>query len=508
MRSAAAASDLERLFPGLRAFAFDGGGGGGGGGAEAGGDEPLREALGGASRVFSTVPPAAGGEWAPAAGSAAGSPPPLSVDPVLAAHGPLIFSQARFVGYVSSTSVYGGDLGGERVDEFSKLKPDSAAGAARSRAEGEWREAAAATLFSSSRSPSTSSFPLQRLAIVRAGGIYGPGRSVLDSEEVLLADSVSPPPSSSESEANGGEKGSETDATSSSSSFISNPSRQQPHEANRPTARVHVLDLCRLLRAQAVLDEREGGGEEEGEGGGGGRAAPVVVAICNAVDGAPVPRSAALRAARELLGVQGGEKAGGEQDEQGGRRGEAPPGAEEARRGKVVSGERTWADAGIAPLFPSVFEGLRAILAGDARPFGRGRVPQRRRRRGGGERGGGGGRGRCKVAALGTRARGERREEGREEGSIKRPGSRFRFLHSFVFSSALPRRHLCDVPWAPGHVPSTSVPPPASPPPPACTARSPSAPILARRSSIQWGEGEERKSRAEKETRSAFFSGD
>jgi hypothetical protein len=391
VRSAAAASDLERLFPGLRAFAFDGGGGGGGGGAEAGGDEPLREALGGASRVFSTVPPSAGGEWAPAAGSAAGSPPPLPVDPVLAAHGPLIFSQARFVGYVSSTSVYGGDLGGERVDEFSKLKPDSAAGAARSRAEGEWREAAAATLFSSSRSPSTSSFPLQRLAIVRAGGIYGPGRSVLDSEEVLLADSVSQPPSSSESEANGGEKGSETDATSSSSSFISNPSRQQPHEANRPTARVHVLDLCRLLRAQAVLDEREGGGEEEGEGGGGGRAAPVVVAICNAVDGAPVPRSAALRAARELLGVQGGEKAGGEQDEQGGRRGEAPPGAEEARRGKVVSGERTWADAGIAPLFPSVFEGLRAILAGDARPFGRGRVPQRRRRRGGGERGGGAG---------------------------------------------------------------------------------------------------------------------
>ena len=331
-----------------------------------------------------------GGEWAPAAGSAAGSPPPLSVDPVLAAHGPLIFSQARFVGYVSSTSVYGGDLGGERVDEFSKLKPDSAAGAARSRAEGEWREAAAATLFSSSRSPSTSSFPLQRLAIVRAGGIYGPGRSVLDSEEVLLADSVSPPPSSSESEANGGEKGSETDATSSSSSFISNPSRQQPHEANRPTARVHVLDLCRLLRAQAVLDEREGGGEEEGEGGGGGRAAPVVVAICNAVDGAPVPRSAALRAARELLGVQGGEKAGGEQDEQGGRRGEAPPGAEEARRGKVVSGERTWADAGIAPLFPSVFEGLRAILAGDARPFGeREGAAEEEEEGGGGARGGG-----------------------------------------------------------------------------------------------------------------------
>lgn len=241
---------------------------------------------------------------------------------------------------------------------------------------------------------------------MRAGGIYGPGRSALDSEEVEVlsssekresrgdGDDAASSSSSSSSPSSSSSSPSFSSSPSSSSSSASSPLRQQPQEADRPTARVHVLDLCRMLRAQSsvVLDDDDGqqreeaGEEEEGKAG---AAAPavVVVAICNAVDGAPVPRRAALRAARELLGlaIEGEEEEAG-----GGERGNKNGREEEAKkRGKVVSGERSWSLSGISPVFPSVFEGLRAIHAGDARPFGEGRVPERRKRGRRGERGGG-----------------------------------------------------------------------------------------------------------------------
>ena len=384
MRSAAAATDLEKLVPGLRVFSF------------AGEESPLSgealQALEVSDRVFSTVPPTRSGasdsDFPSSSSSSSSSPSPSPssslIDPVLAAHGPEVFSSARFVGYVSSTSVYESDLGGQTVDEDSELKPDTAAGVLRARAESEWREAAVSA-FSSFSSPRG-----LRLAIVRAGGIYGPGRSALDSEEVLgLGPASSEPPPSSSSEAASSEKD-ETDAASPPPS----PARQLPQEADRPTARVHVLDLCRLLRAQAVFDEREEeerGEEREGEGG--DITAPsVVFVICNAVDRDPVPRSAALLAARGLLGLEGQEEqareaaaAAGEEQ----RQGAAAAAVVAEARGKVVSGERTWSLSGISPLFPSVFGGLEGIFKGDVRPFGEGRVPERRGKRGR-RRGGGG----------------------------------------------------------------------------------------------------------------------
>ena len=136
MRSPEAARDLERLVPGLRAFAFDGGEGEGEGGESAASDS-IGEALRESSCVFSTVPPTKREEEEDEEeGRVVNTDPDPShpVDPVLAAHGTDIFSKnsnARFVGYVSSTSVYGGDLGGAQVDERSPAPgPEgSAAGA-------------------------------------------------------------------------------------------------------------------------------------------------------------------------------------------------------------------------------------------------------------------------------------------------------------------------------------------------------------------------------------------
>ncbi len=83
-------------------------------------------------------------------------------DPVLAAFSAQIAaSPARWIGYLSTTGVYG-DRGGDWVDERSPLTPATRRGAERLRAEAQWQELAAAH-----------DLPLH---IFRLAGIYGPGR--------------------------------------------------------------------------------------------------------------------------------------------------------------------------------------------------------------------------------------------------------------------------------------------------------------------------------------------
>ena len=95
-----------------------------------------------ASHILSSVPPAADGS-----------------DPVLAAHGPaLAAAPARWVGYLSSTGVYG-DAGGAWVDEAS---PRQGRRAGRNLADEQWQG-----LHPQSR-------------VFRLPGIYGPGRSAID----------------------------------------------------------------------------------------------------------------------------------------------------------------------------------------------------------------------------------------------------------------------------------------------------------------------------------------
>lgn len=86
-------------------------------------------------------------------------------DPVLAAHGEAIRAapNLRWIGYVSTTGVYG-DRGGGWVDEGTPPAPTQDRTRRRVSAEGRWAAFAA-------RLP---------VDLFRSGGIYGPGRSVFD----------------------------------------------------------------------------------------------------------------------------------------------------------------------------------------------------------------------------------------------------------------------------------------------------------------------------------------
>ena len=90
------------------------------------------------------------------------APPGEDGDPVLHRYGGRL-GHLRWVGYLSSTGVYG-DRNGGWVDEDSEPAPSSPRGARRLAAEEAWRTACAGV-------------PLD---IIRLAGIYGPNRSVLD----------------------------------------------------------------------------------------------------------------------------------------------------------------------------------------------------------------------------------------------------------------------------------------------------------------------------------------
>lgn len=103
----------------------------------------IAAALGTASHVLSSVPPDATG-----------------ADPVLTAHGSAIAaSPAEWIGYLSSTGVYG-DTGGAWVDETAPVGRGRRG--ARADADAAWRRLDA------------------RVRVFRLPGIYGPGRSVLE----------------------------------------------------------------------------------------------------------------------------------------------------------------------------------------------------------------------------------------------------------------------------------------------------------------------------------------
>ncbi len=99
----------------------------------------LTEALGVATHILASAAPDANG------------------DPFLAAAPAIAKAAARWVGYLSTTGVYG-DHQGAWVDEDTPLTPSSARGQQRVLAEGQWR---------------ATGLPVH---IFRLAGIYGPGR--------------------------------------------------------------------------------------------------------------------------------------------------------------------------------------------------------------------------------------------------------------------------------------------------------------------------------------------
>jgi nucleoside-diphosphate-sugar epimerase len=100
-------------------------------------------------------------------------------DPVIAAHREAILAaRPRWIGYLSTTGVYG-DRGGAEVDEGTTPAPAQPRSMARLAAEEAWRGVAAVAGSA--------------LDLFRVGGIYGPGRSALDDVRGGTARRVSKP---------------------------------------------------------------------------------------------------------------------------------------------------------------------------------------------------------------------------------------------------------------------------------------------------------------------------
>lgn len=108
------------------------------------------------------------------------TPPNDSGDPSFLAHVDDLVQlrNLEWVGYLSTTSVYG-DRGGGKVDETSKIQPTSQRGSRRANAEEQWL-----SLYRSHNLP---------VHIFRLSGIYGPGSSALDSVRAGIARRIDKP---------------------------------------------------------------------------------------------------------------------------------------------------------------------------------------------------------------------------------------------------------------------------------------------------------------------------
>lgn len=104
------------------------------------------------------------------------TPPNDEGDPTFLAHADDIqrMLNLEWVGYLSTTGVYG-DRDGGKVDETSELRPTSKRGSRRVQAEEQWQSL---------------DLPLH---IFRLAGIYGPGRSALDSVRAGVARRINKP---------------------------------------------------------------------------------------------------------------------------------------------------------------------------------------------------------------------------------------------------------------------------------------------------------------------------
>jgi hypothetical protein len=108
------------------------------------------------------------------------TPPDDAGDPSFLMHAEdiLRIPGIEWVGYLSTTGVYG-DRGGEWVDETSEIRPTTKRGSRRAKAENQWM-----SLLDAAGLP---------VHIFRLAGIYGPGRSALDSVRAGVARRINKP---------------------------------------------------------------------------------------------------------------------------------------------------------------------------------------------------------------------------------------------------------------------------------------------------------------------------
>ena len=238
-------------------------------------DRPLDDAgtaLGGATHLLSSVPPDAEG------------------DPVLARHAGAIAAMEglAWAGYLSSTGVYG-DTGGAPVDETAAVNPTSERGRRRAEAEDGWLDLRRAA-----------GVPVH---VFRLSGIYGPGRSALDTVRAGQARRIDKP--------------------------------------GHLFARIHVDDIAAVLRASMA---RPGPG-----------------AVYNVCDDEPAPAADVVAFACELLGVDAPplvpfHQAAGEM---------SPMALSFWRDNRRVDNSRIKGELGVRMKFPDYRAGLRAVLAAE-----------------------------------------------------------------------------------------------------------------------------------------------
>ena len=188
----------------------------------------------------------------------------------------------RWFGYLSTTGVYG-DRGGDWVDEQSDLQPTGERGRRRVAAEVGW-----------SRLLHAEGLPLH---VFRLAGIYGPGRSALDSLRAGTAKRVIKP--------------------------------------GQVFSRIHVADIAQVLRASM--------------------ARPNPGAVYNVCDDDPAPPWEVIEYAAELLGVAA---AAGRAVRAGELSDMARSFYDDNKR---VRNERIKRELGVQLMYPSYREGLRAL---------------------------------------------------------------------------------------------------------------------------------------------------
>lgn len=181
-------------------------------------------------------------------------------DPLLALHSDTLFASSndknalQYVGYISSTGVYG-DYGGEWVTEDSELRCSDAKSKARVLAENEWTKLERKTESLSDNSENKG----PRVDCFRCGGIYGPGRGPLFSSLSSLDEALNDDSATKLSDA---------------------PTDQVPKYVNR----IIVDDICGAILAAVAGDRTRCGGR-----------------AYNLVDDDPAPRKSVVAEAKRLL---------------------------------------------------------------------------------------------------------------------------------------------------------------------------------------------------------------
>ena len=247
-------------------------------------------------------------------------------DPLLACHEGTLRSSPRlqWVGYLSTTGIYGDHGGGWVTEATPPTQPPSPRAAARLAAEQEWL--------------ADSGLPVH---IFRLAGIYGPGRSAIDT--VLRGESKYLESASEEAPAGSRPTPSGARHLSPCKDISNSEKSSTGDKAERGVqwvSRVHVGDICTALLA-SCRHPRPG-------------------AIYNVADDCPAPRAAVLDAAAALIAERRGAAPVAYLDP--GRRG--PARRERAvNENKRVGAGLLAAELGWRPNFPDYLAGLRDIVS-------------------------------------------------------------------------------------------------------------------------------------------------